>query len=73
MILIANDNNPAAAAEVVTEPTQVEVEEAIIELKESLALSIMMLIDNSRERKIPIEPKRNSRTKTTATHMAMNV
>ena len=51
MILIVNDNNPVAEAEVVTKPTQVEVEEAIIELKESLALSIMMLIDDSRERK----------------------
>ena len=42
-------------------------------LKESLAPSIMMLIDNSLNRKTQIVLTRNSRTKTTATRMAMNV
>ena len=68
-----DNNNPVVQAEVVTEPTLEEVEEATDYLKESSAPSIMMSTDDSRDRKTPIVLKRSSRTRTTVTRMAMNV
>ena len=71
MTLIVNDDNPVA--EEVAEQVVEVVEEATDDHKESSEQSIMISTDNSLDRKMQLVPKRSSRTRITATLMAMNV
>ena len=74
MILIVNDDNPVDLAEAVTETTQQEeVEEATNDHKESSEQSTMISTEDSFDKKMSLVPKRSSRTRITATLMAMIV